>query len=56
MRQSYLTFQKNKKPYYNKTIGIIGSKEQDRFIVSFVSSNNIIPITYQLQNIKYELD
>jgi len=37
-----------KKEFHNSTIGIIVSKEQNKFIVSFVSSNNIIPITYQI--------
>lgn len=37
-----------KKEFHNSTIGIIVSKYQDKFIVSFVSSNNIIPITYQI--------
>lgn len=37
-----------KESFHNKTIGVIVSKEQDRFIVSFVSEENIIPITYSL--------
>lgn len=37
-----------KKEFHNNTIGIIVSKYQDKFIVSFVSSNNIIPITYKI--------
>ena len=37
-----------KREFHNNTIGIIVSKEQDKFIVSFVSSNNIIPITYKI--------
>ncbi len=41
---------KLKRDFHNKTIGIIVTKEQDKFIVSFVSKENIIPITYQLIN------
>jgi len=37
-----------KREFHNNTIGIIVSKEQDKFIVSFVSFNNIIPITYKI--------
>lgn len=37
-----------KEDFHNKTIGIIVSKEQDDFIVSFISDENIIPITYEL--------
>jgi hypothetical protein len=37
-----------KQPFHNKTIGIIISKEQDKFIANFVGSNNIIPLTYQI--------
>ncbi len=35
--------------FHNKTIGIIITKEQDKFILSFVSQNNIIPITYKIK-------
>ena len=38
-----------KKPFHNKTIGIIISKESDNFIVNFVKSNDIIPLYYELQ-------
>lgn len=37
-----------KKEFHNRTIGIIVSKYQDKFIVSFVSSNTVIPITYKI--------
>ncbi len=37
-----------KREFHNKTIGVIVSKKQDVFIVSFVSSDSIIPITYKL--------
>lgn len=37
-----------KKEFHNSTIGIIVSKYQDKFIVSFVSSNTVIPITYKI--------
>ena len=32
-----------KKPFHNKTIGIIISKESDNFIVNFIRSEDIIP-------------
>ncbi len=38
-----------KRSFHNKTIGIIITKEQDKFILSFVSQNNIIPITYKVK-------
>ncbi len=37
-----------KETFHNKTIGIIISKEQDTFIATFVSEEDIIPITYSL--------
>ncbi len=37
-----------KKPFHNKTIGIIISREQDKFIATFVGEEDIIPITYKL--------
>ncbi len=37
-----------KKKFHDKTKGIIISKYQDSFIVSFVSGEDIIPITYSL--------
>ncbi len=39
-----------KRSFHNKTIGIIITKEQDKFILSFVSQNNIIPITYKVKS------
>lgn len=41
-----------KEPYHNKTIGIIISKKQNKFIANFVGSDNIIPLTYRLENEK----
>lgn len=38
-----------KKPFHNKTRGIIISKESDNFIANFVKSNDIIPLYYKLQ-------
>ncbi len=36
-----------KEAFHNKTIGIIISKKQDKFIAEFVGSDEIIPLTYQ---------
>lgn len=33
-----------KEPFHNKTIDIIISKEQDKYIATFVSKEGIIPI------------
>ena len=38
-----------KRPFHNRTIGIIISKESDEFIVNFIRSNDIIPLYYELQ-------
>lgn len=38
-----------KKAHHNKTIGIIITKEQDKFIANFVQSDNLIPLTYKLE-------
>ena len=38
-----------KKPFHNRTVGIIISKESDNFIVNFVRGNDIIPLYYELQ-------
>ncbi len=38
-----------KKPFHNKTIGIIITKETDEFIVNFVGSEEIIPLSYELE-------
>ena len=39
-----------KESFHNKTIGIIISKEQDKYIASFVSNDKIIPLTYITNN------
>lgn len=36
-----------KEPFHNKTIGIIITKKQDKFIAEFVGNNCVIPLTYQ---------
>ena len=41
-----------KKPYHNKTIGIIISKESDNFIVNFVRQDDIVPLFYELEQLK----
>ena len=38
-----------KKPFHNKTIGIIISKESDEFIINFVKNDDMIPLYYELQ-------
>ena len=38
-----------KEVYHNKTIGIIISKESDKLIVNFIKREDIIPISYELQ-------
>lgn len=38
-----------KKTFHNQTIGIIISKEQNKLIANFVSSENIIPLTYKIK-------
>ena len=37
-----------KEPSNNPTIGIIITKEQDKFVVNFVRSEKLIPLTYEL--------
>lgn len=37
-----------KKSLHNKTIGILITKEQDKFIANFVGSDEIIPLTYEV--------
>lgn len=37
-----------KKEFHNKTLGIIISKEQDKFVAEFVGSNSIYPLLYEL--------
>ncbi len=39
-----------KKSTQNKTIGIIISKEQDKFVANFIKSDKLIPLTYELIN------
>lgn len=41
--------QKLKRDFHNRTIGIIVSKYQDKFIFDFVTREDIIPITYSLK-------
>ncbi len=36
-----------KEPFHNKTMGIIITKEQDKFIANFVGSDSVIPLTYK---------
>ena len=39
-----------KKATQNKTMGIIISKEQDKFVANFIKSDKLIPLTYELIN------
>ena len=39
-----------KESYHSKTIGIIISKEQYKFVAKFVRSDNLIPLTYEIIN------
>ena len=41
-----------KLPHHNKTIGIIITKESDKLIANFIKSEEIIPLTYKLEQIK----
>lgn len=43
-----LVDQKLKKSFYNNTLGIIISKEQDIYVANFVRSDNLIPLTYKI--------
>ena len=36
--------------HHCNTMGIIISKEQDKFIANFVRKDNLIPLTYELIN------
>lgn len=38
-----------KKPFHNKTMGIIISKESDKLIIKFIQNKDIIPLYYKLQ-------
>lgn len=40
-----------KKATQNKTIGIIISKKQDKFIANFIRSNKLFPLTYKLEKV-----
>ena len=40
-----------KEVYHNKTIGIIISKESDEFIVNFVRQDDIIPLSYEIEQV-----
>ena len=40
-----------KKPFHNRTIGIIITKESDSFIVNFVKADDIIPLSYKLKEL-----
>ncbi len=37
-----------KKSHHNNTLGIIISKEQDKYIANFVQNDNLIPLTYEI--------
>ena len=37
-----------KKPYHNKTIGILITKESNEFVVNYVKNDTIIPLDYKL--------
>ncbi len=39
-----------KKAHHNNTLGIIISKEQNEYIANFVRQDNLIPLTYELEN------
>ena len=41
-----------KEVYHNKTIGIIISKESDEFIVNFLRGEDVIPLAYELEQLK----
>lgn len=43
-----------KKSTQNRTIGIIISKEQDKYVANFVRSNDIISLIKKIKNIKGE--
>ena len=44
-----------KEAHHNKTIGIIITKESNEFIVNFVSSDDIIPLSYKLKRLMEEV-
>ena len=39
-----------KEPSNNQTIGIIITKDQDKFVANFVRSEKVVPLTYELVN------
>ena len=41
-----------KKPFHNKSIGIIITKESNEFIVNFVRGEDVIPLFYELEQLK----
>ncbi len=41
-----------KLPHHNKTIGIIITKESNKLIANFIRSEEIIPLTYKLKQVK----
>ena len=41
-----------KLPHHNKAIGIIITKESDKLIANFIKSEEIIPLTYKLEQIR----
>lgn len=45
---------KLKEDFHNRTIGVIVTKFQNEFIVSFVSQERVIPITYKLDTTNFE--
>ena len=44
-----------KKLFHNRTVGIIITKESDSLIVNFVSSEDIISLSYKLKNIMSDI-
>ncbi len=42
-------YKQAKEPFHNKTIGVIISKKQDKFLANFVRNDNIIPLTYEIK-------
>lgn len=39
-----------KEMHHSKTIGIIITKEQDCYVINYVRSETIIPLTYEFMN------
>lgn len=39
-----------KKEFHNKTLGIIISKKQDKFVAEFIGNDIIYPLTYKLMS------